>query len=234
MFRIFIPNRKGCHQVSVQQPHPRVLIVSGGRLGEWASALLATYDCIIGADRGAEFVASNGFRMKLAVGDFDSVTQGGLDLVREFSDELLSFDAVDKDWTDTELALREAVSRGFRDIDMIGALGTRFDHTLANVHLLKQAQELECSLRLIDEQNEIRLCTNKAAMRIAEDSRYENVSLLPLSETVTGVTLEGFRYPLRDAAIKLGQSIGVSNVLVAATGTITIGGGLMLVIRSRD
>lgn len=220
--------------MSAQQPHSRVLIVSGGRLGEWASALLPTYHCIIGADRGAEFVASNNCRMKLAVGDFDSVTPGKLDLIREFTDELLSFDAVDKDWTDTELAFREAVSRGFRDIDIVGSLGTRFDHTLANVHLLKQAQELGCSLRLIDEHNEIRLCTNKAVMRIDEDSRYENVSLLPLSETVTGITLEGFRYPLHNATIKLGQSIGVSNVLDAATGTITIDAGLVLVIRSRD
>ncbi len=229
-----ISNSKGCHLVTVQQPHTRALIVSGGRLGEWAAAYLQHYDCIIGADRGAEFVASSGLRMKLAVGDFDSVTSEQLDLIRNYSDELLSFDAVDKDWTDTELAFREAVNRGFIDIDMIGALGTRFDHTLANVHLLQQAQELGCSLRLIDEHNEIRLCTNKSIIRIAEDSRYENVSLLPLSETVTGITLEGFRYPLHNATIQLGQSIGVSNVLNAATGTITISGGLMLVIRSRD
>lgn len=218
----------------VQQPHSRVLIVSGGRLGEWASALLTAYDCIIGADRGAEFAARNGRRMKLAVGDFDSISPGQLDVIRGFSDELLPFDAVDKDWTDTELAFREAVRRGFRDIDIVGGLGSRFDHSLANVHLLKQAQELGCSLRLIDEHNEVQLCTNKAALRISADSRYDNVSLLPLSETVTGVTLEGFRYPLQNATIKLGQSIGVSNVLDAPTGAIAIGGGLMLVIRSRD
>jgi len=220
--------------VSVLQPHSRVLIVSGGRLGDWAADLLHCYDYLIGADRGAEFVAASGCRMKLAVGDFDSVTPEQLELIREYADELLSFDAIDKDWTDTELAFREAVNRGFRDIDIVGALGTRFDHTLANVHLLKQAQELGCSLRLIDEFNEISLCTNKTVMRIDKDTRYDNVSLLPLSETVTGITLEGFRYPLHNATIKVGQSIGVSNVLDAATGTITIDSGLMLVIRSRD
>ena len=212
----------------------RVLIVTGGQLGEWAARLLPTYEQIIGADRGAEFVARNGYRMKLAVGDFDSISPGQLDVIRDTSVELITFDAIDKDWTDTELAFREAVSRGFRRIDLIGALGTRFDHGLANVHLLKQAQELGCSLRLIDEHNEIELCTNEAVMELSADSKYAHVSLLPLSEVVTGVTLQGFRYPLNDATIKLGQSIGVSNVLDAPTGTISIDSGLMLVIRSRD
>lgn len=214
--------------------HSRVLIVTGGRLGEWAARLLPAYEHIIGADRGAEFVARHGYRMKLAVGDFDSVTPVQLDVVRDASDELISFDAIDKDWTDTELAFQEAVSRGYSRIDLIGALGTRFDHSLANVHLLKQAQELGCSLRLIDEHNEIGLCTNSAVTRLSGDPQYAHVSLLPLSEVVTGVTLQGFRYPLFGATIKLGQSIGVSNVLDAPSGTIEIASGLLLVVRSRD
>lgn len=219
--------------MAVSEPS-RVLIVTGGRLGAWAAELLPAYEHIIGADRGAEFVAGNGCRMRLAVGDFDSISPRELDTIRIASDELLSFDAVDKDWTDTELAFHEAVSRGFRTIDLIGALGTRFDHSLANVLLLKQAKELGCSLRLIDEHNEIRLCTNEAKTHIDADPRYENVSLLPLSEVVTGITLEGFRYPLHNATIKLGQSIGVSNVLDAPAGTIAIDSGFLIVIRSRD
>lgn len=212
--------------------HNRVLIVTGGRVGAWTQALLPAYPCIIGADRGAEFVARSGFRMHLALGDFDSVGVGQLDAIRAAADETIVYDAVDKDWTDTELAFLEAVSRGFKEIDIAGALGSRFDHTLANVHLLKQAQELGCSLRLLDEHNEISLCEN--TMRLTADPRYPNVSLLPLTEQVTGITLRGFRYPLHEATIRLGQSLGISNELMEQTGTIEIKSGLVLVVRSRD
>lgn len=210
----------------------RALIATGGTLGPWALERLADYAYIVGADRGAEYVAASGYRLNLAVGDFDSITPGRLEAIGEAADEVLSFDAVDKDWSDTELAFQETVRRGYRDIDVVGALGTRFDHSLANVHLLKQAQELGCSLRLIDEHNEIRLC--ERTVRLETDPRYPYVSLLPLTERVAGITLQGFRYPLHDATIRIGQSIGVSNVLDEPTGTIEISEGLLLVIRSRD
>jgi thiamine pyrophosphokinase len=210
----------------------RALIVTGGTIGSWVLDDLPAYTYLIGADRGAEFIARHGYRMQLAVGDFDSISLDQFHIIRAAADELLSFDAVDKDWSDTELAFREAASRGFREIDIVGGLGTRFDHSLANVHLLKQAQELGCILRLIDEHNEISLC--EYTMQLVADDRYEYVSLLPLTENVTGVTLQGFRYPLTDATLKIGQSLGVSNVLVEPAGTIAIRSGLLLVIRSRD
>ncbi|MFC5531925.1 thiamine diphosphokinase [Cohnella yongneupensis] len=212
--------------------HSRTLIVTGGNLGAWALDRLSDYTTLIGADRGAEFIARHGYRMRVAVGDFDSIADGQLQAIRDAADEVISFDAIDKDWSDTELAFREAVNRGLRDIDMIGALGTRFDHSLANVHLLKQAQELGCSLRLIDDHNEISLCEH--TVRLTVDSRYPYVSLLPLTEAVTGITLQGFLYPLNDATIRIGQSIGISNVLDQPSGTVTIASGLLLVIRSRD
>lgn len=210
----------------------RALIVTGGSLGPWALERLSEYAYVVGADRGAEYIADKGLRMHLAVGDFDSVSEGRLDAIRDASDELLSFDAIDKDWTDTELALRETVRRGFLDIDIVGGLGTRFDHSLANVQLLKQAQELGCSLRLIDEHNEIRLCEHR--VRLEADARYAYVSLLPLTERASGITLQGFRYPLTEATIRMGQSIGVSNVLDDRVGTIAVREGLLLVVRSRD
>jgi thiamine pyrophosphokinase len=51
---------------------------------------------------------------------------------------------------------------------------------------------------------------------------------------VMGVTLEGFRYPLNDATLKLGWSLGISNVLEATSGTISVTAGMLLIIRSRD
>jgi thiamine pyrophosphokinase len=210
----------------------RAVIVTGGRLGAWVLDEIRSGDYLIGADSGADFLVRNGYNPDLALGDFDSVPPDRLPSISDASKEMLAVDAVDKDWTDTELALREAVNRGYSNIRILGGLGTRFDHSLANVHLLRQAFDQGCEAVLVDEYNEIRLCTGEC--RLETDSRYPNVSLLPLTTVVTGVTLTGFRYPLTNAVLTLGWSIGVSNVLEAMSGMITLSEGQVLVIRSRD
>ncbi|TFE24885.1 thiamine diphosphokinase [Cohnella luojiensis] len=210
----------------------RALIFTGGNLGQWALDQLSSQDYVIGADRGAEFLIHNGKVPHLALGDFDSVTSDQMKRIAAEAVEFLTCDAIDKDWTDTELALREAIGRGYKEIMIMGALGTRFDHVLGNVHLLRQAREQGSTLTLIDENNEIRLCTE--ILRLKANSRFPYTSLLPLTLEVKGVTLQGFRYPLHDATLKLGWSLGISNVLDAPEGTISIADGMLLVIRSRD
>ncbi|MFB9275094.1 thiamine diphosphokinase [Cohnella cellulosilytica] len=210
----------------------RAFIFAGGRLGGWALELAAPGDYLIGADRGAEFLVRHGRKPDLALGDFDSVTEEELRQIASEAKQLLACDAFDKDWTDTELALREALDRGFKRIVAAGALGTRLDHTLGNVHLLRQAHERGASLTLVDEFNEIRLCADR--LQLEADARFPYVSLLPLTMEAAGVTLRGFRYPLQDATLKLGWSLGISNVLEAESGTIELADGLLLVIRSRD
>jgi thiamine pyrophosphokinase len=210
----------------------RAVIFTGGSLGEWAIDCIEQEDFLIGADRGAEFLIRYGLVPHLALGDFDSVTPEQYKNIADTALEFQSCDPVDKDWTDTELAVREAVSRGYRDIHILGALGTRFDHSLANVHLLRQLSEQGCEACVVDEHNEIRLCTGK--LWLEADPHYHYVSLLPLSTVVKGVTLRGFQYPLTDADLTLGWSLGVSNVLTAEQGSINITEGQLLVIRSRD
>ncbi|MBB6669186.1 thiamine diphosphokinase [Cohnella nanjingensis] len=216
----------------IQPSYRRAVIVTGGTTGPWSLARIRPDDYLIGADRGASFLVEQGYAPHLALGDFDSVDDAQLRTVRSRAGEFQSFDAVDKDWTDTELALREALKRGFRDIVIFGGLGTRFDHSLANVHLLAVALDAGASACLADAHNEIRLLADRC--RLEADERYPYVSLLPLSPQVTGVTLQGFAYPLNDATLKLGMSLGISNYLVAPEGDIAVRDGLLLVIRSRD
>jgi len=214
--------------------HPRAVIFAGGELGDWAKTHVRPDDYLIGADRGALFLAESGLPLHLAVGDFDSITPAQLDAVRAHADEALAVDAIDKDWTDTELALREAIARGFREIVIAGGLGTRFDHTLANVYLLCLAADEGCSAMIAGERNEIRLLTGPGECRLNADSRYEHVSLLPVASSASGITLQGFAYPLNDATIRIGMSLGVSNKLVGAEGVIALREGRLLIIRSRD
>lgn len=217
---------------STHKDYPKATIVTGGRLGSWVLEEIGPDDYLIGADKGADFLVSNGFIPDLAIGDFDSVPATRIPAIREAAKQFLSFDAIHKDWTDTEMAVEAAIARGFERISIVGGLGSRFDHSLVNVHLLAKALAHGCEATLTDENNEIRLCSRECTLQA--DSRYPYVSLLPLTGSVTGVTLRGFQYPLNDATIELGASIGVSNVLVEPTGTIRLASGVLIVIRSRD
>jgi thiamine pyrophosphokinase len=209
----------------------RVLIFSGGTLGPWALAYIQPEDFLIGADQGASFLLKHGHKPNLSVGDFDSVSAEQLTIIQQCSQHFLSCDAIDKDLTDTELALQHALSRQPREILMLGVLGSRLDHSLANVHLLRQALDASVPCRIVDPHNEVRLIDQ--SMEITK-SRFTHVSLLPLTEKVTGVTLSGFQYPLDKATLTIGQTLAISNVLTAERGLIHIDSGLLLVICSLD
>lgn len=211
-------------------PAKRVLIFAGGTLGEWALTRIKPGDYVIGADRGAAFLIRHGVIPDLSVGDFDSVSPEEMALIRECG-HILSFDPVHKDYTDSELALAEALKLRPDSIVMLGMTGSRLDHTLANVHLLQTCLDAGIDARIVDANNELAATT---AEYTVQRSRYMYVSLLPLAGQVTGITLEGFQYPLLDATLTVGQSLGISNELTGETGTIRIKSGTLLVIQSTD
>lgn len=210
---------------------PRIAICTGGQLGAFALEYIKSADLLIGADSGARFLTSQGFRPDISIGDFDSVSEEELAIIRTNSGQTIACDPIDKDYTDTEMAVRLALDMQPRELVLLGALGTRFDHSLANVHLLALAAQQQVPATIIDEHNKITLLTDQATI---EQLGYPNVSLLPLSLQVKGITLTGFQYPLTDAELSIGQSLGISNVLLSAVGRIEIKEGLLLVIQSRD
>ncbi len=209
----------------------RVVIVSGGSLGSWALDLIREDDYIIGADAGALFLVRQGLKPHLSLGDFDSVSPEEQHAIQAGSLELASFDPVDKNYTDTELAFRRGLDLKPSSLLLLGATGSRLDHTMANVHLLRSAAEQGIVASIEDAANRVRVLPPGSTLAIRR-SRFEHISLLPLSLRVTGINLDGFRYPLTDAALELGQSLGISNVLAAEAGTVSTADGWLLVMES--
>lgn len=210
----------------------RVLIVSGGRLGAWVLDAIKPGDILIGADRGALFLIQHGYRPDLAIGDFDSVTEQEQEYVRLNSNEFIPCDALLKDESDTELAFIHAVNMNPSEIIVLGALGTRIDHSLANIHLLLNANKLRIACSIVDEFNII--SATESSLKVAPIKNFPHVSLLPLTLEVTGVTITGFQYPLQEATLIMGHSLSISNVLTEAIGHVRIRSGVLLVIQSRD
>ncbi len=208
-----------------------VVICSGGKLGEWALEYLQENHFFIGADSGACFLIENGVNPDIAIGDFDSVTDKQRILIKNNSKHFISCDPIDKDYTDSEMAFRLALDMKPKSILMIGAVGTRFDHSLANIQMLVLAAENNVQASIIDRTNKISICNGRLEVH---KQNYPYISLLPLSNQVSGITLSGFQYPLTDATLKIGQSLGVSNVLLDKTGIVQHTTGHLLVIQSAD
>jgi thiamine pyrophosphokinase len=213
----------------------RVIIFTGGStdINFLKKQEFLKEDFIICADHGLETAHDLSLVPNLLVGDFDSVNQKvlaqykgreGIGIVR-FRPE--------KDDTDTELALHMALDTEPEEILIYGGFGTRLDHTIANIGLLRQPFMRGIKAVMCDAFN--RLCMVQGSYRIRRDEAFgEFVSILPYFGDAKGVTLKGFKYLLKDAVMKAGSSLGVSNEIVAEEGVIEVREGIVLVVESRD
>ena len=208
-----------------------VFIICGGPIGD-LSFLQAQQErhqpvALICADGGARHLHALGLTPDLIVGDMDSLDG---ELQREFvvrGSRIMRYPEA-KDETDSELALQLAFMMAPDEIRIYGALGARIDHTLVNLALLAAAADKGIETRLLDEWCEIFLVRKTARI---EGEIGQTVSLFAFGVDATGVTLEGFEYPLRNATMVLNSPIGVSNRLTAEQGVISVESGDLLVIR---
>ena len=209
-----------------------VVIVSAGTLDNPAriTAVLHTTPppVVICADGGARYAKELGIVPQVIIGDMDSIDEATLAFF-EAKGTIVMRHETTKNETDTELALIHAVGMEPERILVFGALGSRMDHSLANIMLLASIVPAAVDVRIIDDRCEIFTVTEGATVR---GEPGQTVSLLPLSPVVSGVTLEGFEYPLRDGEIAMGRSLGISNRLVGTEGSVTLRSGRLLIINN--
>src|SRR5688572_29978445 len=94
---------------------------------------------VVAADGGARHAPALGLRVDRWVGDGDSTSPAELEAL-EAGGATIERSDVDKDESDTELALLAALAAGAGRISLVGALGgVRIDHALANLALLEHA-----------------------------------------------------------------------------------------------
>jgi thiamine pyrophosphokinase len=187
-------------------------------------------DLVIAADGGARHAAALGRGIDLWVGDGDSIGEDELAALARAGVPIRR-SPVDKDESDTELALLAALDAGARRVTICGALGgARIDHELANVWLLGHPRLAGCDVRLLDAAVRIRLVgPGRADLggRIGD-----LVSLLPFAGDAAGLATEGLRYPLRDESLRSGPSRGLSNVRVAKHASLDVGSGRILLVET--
>jgi thiamine pyrophosphokinase len=207
----------------------RSIIVANGTLEDhprlrdlWRSA-----DLRIAADGGAVNARAHlALAPHVLVGDLDSLDAATRAWCEEARVETIPHPRA-KDQTDLELALDLAIARGATEITILGALGGRFDQTLANALLLVKPAMARIPARIAGADFDAWLAWERATItgRVGE-----TVSLIPLTEQVQGIVTEGLLYPLRNETLYLGAARGVSNALVAERAEIRFARGLLLVI----
>lgn len=188
--------------------------------------LLTTAECLIAADGGGTALFTHGYTPHLLIGDLDSIAAEAL-AAYQAQGVAIERHRPDKDETDLELALLAAVNLGASRIDIIGALGGRWDQSLANVSLLGMAELRERQVRLIDHPQQIWLVRDESAIPGAIG---DTVSLLPFGGDAHGITTEGLAYPLHNGTLYYDRARGVSNVISATPAQVQVRDGALLIV----
>lgn len=185
---------------------PDIAIVAGGTcdLSLYKDILADAF--IIGADRGALYLAESGYQIDIAVGDFDSVSFSEMEKIYKFAGELDRLDAK-KDETDLEHAVKRALHLP-GVIHILGATGTRLDQTVSAINLLKLCHDAYREAYIYDANNRIRLIEGHAVIK---KGRYRYVSLIPYGDIMVNVSLKGFKYSGEHITLERKSSLGVSN-----------------------
>ena len=208
----------------------RAIIIAAGEVGEnsgWERWVRAS-DRIIGADGGAARALDWGVVPEAVIGDMDSLPDALRDELEARGSAFIEHPRA-KDETDLELALTYAARQGADEIVVLGALGGRLDHTLANLLLLTLPSLEGTMVRIVDGAGEVVLVgSNKSVL--LQGNPGDLVSLLPIGGDASGVTTSGLAWALQNDRLRFGYSRGVSNEMTACEAQVKVEQGLLLVV----
>lgn len=190
--------------------------------------ILAAADLFIAADGGAQHCRALGLRPDAIIGDLDSLEADTRTDWELQGVHILSY-PTEKDQTDLELALLHAKNAGAQKIIVLGALGRRWDHSIANLLLAVHPQFDGQEILYLHGDQRLLVIEDKAHLAATVGER---VSLLPLSGDALGVVTRGLKYPLTGETLVFGSSRGVSNVVVSENPEIEVQTGILLCVVS--
>ncbi|MBS5982003.1 MAG: thiamine diphosphokinase [Clostridium butyricum] len=210
----------------------KAIIVTGGN--KPSKKLLNSYiksgDLIIGADKGSEYLYDYEIMPNIILGDFDSISEEKLKKIEEKQVKIIKFPP-EKDYTDTEIAIMEAMKRGADTIYLFGGLGTRADHSLGNIGLLLTTKNKGARLLIVDDHNKMYLADKNMSLN---GSQGEIISFHALSDVVKGFEIRGAKYNLNSYDMHLLDPRAVCNEFIDTPINIKYESGELLIIHAID
>ena len=179
-------------------------------------------DFVIAADAGYRTCRQAGVVPDLLLGDFDSMDQPD-----DFTNVERS--PVEKDDTDTMLAVRTGLARGCTEFYIYGGTGgKRLDHTLANLQTLLFLRRRGTRGWLYDDDFVWTVIENES-LTVEKTVEWGLFSAFCLGDRAEGVDEVGFQYPLSGALLTPEFPVGVSNHIMEPTASITVRKGALAV-----
>jgi len=190
---------------------------------------VAQFDTLVAVDGGLRHLHSLGVVADWLIGDMDSVDSASTSAAVTKNTQMLRHPAA-KDATDLQLALEHLQKLAYTHVSLLGATGGRTDHSLVNILLLGRS-DWSFKIDLLTPQGLACVVTLSHPFQQALAKNTE-ISLVPLTTDVRGVCCSGLRYPLDNACIELGSSLGISNVVVTTPVTVSVKHGKLLLLQN--
>jgi thiamine pyrophosphokinase len=188
-------------------------------------------DLVVAADGGARYALDAGVIPDLVVGDMDSLGEAAARAAEERG-ALLERHPIRKDKMDGHLAVLSVRERGATAADLLCAAGGRYSALFAVPHILLAAERMGLQSKVVSDH--VRMFVIEAGSRTLQGSPHDSVSIFPLAGPATGVTLEGMEYPLQNATLEPGDTIGFHNELTSNEARISVGKGALLVVQETE
>lgn len=210
------------------------LIISGGDYSPPVFSI--EYDYVIACDKGYEYARNLNISPDIVIGDFDSIDK---DIVfTSKNDASVITYPVEKDDTDTMLAIKHALDKGYKNIIIICALGGRTDHLIANIQSMHYASLHGASCEIYSETEYLRTVSGPATTYI-NPSLSDNVftkyfSLFSLTDECTGITITDAKYEVVDITLKNSFPLGHGNSFISnkKSAKIKIDSGTLIIIQT--
>jgi len=200
----------------------RYVIVANGILNQKIE--VKSDDIIIAADGGTIHCLNQNIYPNVVIGDLDSLSKEAIHELKTHNTKIIRY-PTRKNFTDLELALLFAKDQSAEEIIIYGALGARWDQTIAN--LLLPILFPFISITIIDELQRLHYIHSGQSITITGNQK-DTISLIPLEGDAVGITTEGLEYPLKNETLYFGSSRGVSNRLLKKHGKVSLSKGFLL------
>ena len=214
----------------------KAIIISGGGLEEgFVETVLSENEgaSIVGVDKGVEYLYHHQIKPNYIVGDFDSIAP---EVIKYYKTEtnvaIREYNPV-KDESDTEMAIRIAITIGSTEIYILGATGGRIDHLWANVQSLAIACKFNVRAYILDPQNRI-FVTDKPCQLKKSEAYGKYLSVFSLSGDIFDFNMKGTKWPLEHHVLKPTDSLTVSNRFEDELVEIDFIGGTIVVMETKD
>ncbi|MBQ7760843.1 MAG: thiamine diphosphokinase [Clostridia bacterium] len=181
-------------------------------------------DLVIGADRGYFTLVKNGLVPDAVIGDFDSYTG-------EVECENVVRYPVKKDDTDSALAIKYAVEKGYKTIVIYGAIGGMLDHTIANISLLGCYTKEGINVSFVDGNNVLFAMQNKTISFSKEAEG--RISIFSFLENAHNVCINGLMYEVDNYTLTNDRALGVSNEFIGKKSIISVENGVLLIYTTK-